>query len=264
MNEEQQRDLYSTFHRFQRSREKTYAPKINKALKEQVNTFIHYKRKGESDAVAFNHITSQGLYDTLKPLYLDAGITYGAKVIANLRKQKARMPIGFNEQMTELLNQYFKLDLLNGVEDITAYTRELIRNFLIEGYPLGWSFDEIVNRLQSADFTSARARLIARTETVTASNTGAHLAAKTTGLKLNKIWIAATDNRTRRSPRNHFDHLHMNGVIVGYDEYFKVSGENLLHPGDRKHNASAGNICNCRCTVGHIPLRDSNGKLVMQ
>lgn len=263
MTTDQQREQYSIFHRFQRSREKLYAPKINKALKEQVSTFIRHKHKGESDAVAFNNITSQGLLDTLKPLYLDAAVTYGAKTVAYLRRQKARMPIGFNEQMAELINQYFKLDLLNGVEDITAYTRELIRNVLIEGYPLGWSFDEIVSKLQSEDFTASRARLIARTETVTAANTGSHLAVKTTGLKVNKIWIAATDNRTRRSPRNHFDHLHMNGVVVGYDDYFTVSNEKLLHPGDRKHNASAGNVCNCRCTVGHIPLRDRNGKLVM-
>lgn len=262
MTPEEQSALWQAFNRFQKSREKTYYPKINKALRDQVKQFIRNKENGYNDRDSLNAIDSQGLYEVLKPLYLDAGITYGAKVISYLPKKKARMPIGFNALMVQLMNQYFQIDLLNLVEDITQFTREKIRDVLIAAYAAGQSFTEISNELSALGFTQARARLIARTETVTAANQGARIAAGTTGLELKKVWISAQDNRTRRRPRDKYDHLTMNGQTIGYDDYFNVSGEMMLQPGDRKHGAGAGNICNCRCTHGYVGVRDRSGRLV--
>ena len=261
MTNEELSQLWHTFHRFQKSREIKYGPKINTALKAQVKQFTSARWAGLSDTQALDRVTSYGLLEVLKPLYLDAGVTYGAKVLAYIKRQKARMPIGFNELMVQIIEQYFQIELLNDVEDITQTTRDFIRNIMIEAYKDGLSFDEIVKQLESPGFTAKRARLIARTETVTASNTGAMLAAKTTGLKYNKVWISAQDNRTRRVPRDKFDHLHMNGVTIAADDKFNVTGELMDFPGDRKNGANAGNICNCRCTHGYIPLRE-NGRLV--
>lgn len=262
MNEQDKLDLWQKFNHFQKSRERTYAPKIRKALEFQVEQFITAKKLGHNDNQALDFVSSTKLYEVLKPLYIDAGINYGAKTITYLRTQKARMPIGFNRLMTELLNQYFQIDLLNIVEDITSFTKEKIRDVLIAAYAAGSSFIEITNELSAIGFTQNRARLIARTETVTAANTGSYLAAKTTGLKLKKIWIAAHDNRTRRRPRDKYDHLNMDGAEVGYDEKFNVTGEFMLHPGDRKNGAKAGNICNCRCTHGFKALRGLDGRLL--
>lgn len=265
MKPEELTDLWHTFHRFQKSRERAYIPKINKALKKQVGEFIAAKRRGLPDSKALDKVQSGPLYNALKPLYIDAGVTYGAKTLAYIKRQKARMPIGFNEMMIQLITRYFETELLNDVEDITQTTRDFIRNVMIEAYPLGLSFDEIVAILESPGFTANRARLIARTETVTASNTGAMLAAKSTGLKYNKVWISAQDNRTRRVPRDKYDHLHMNGVTIAATDKFRVQGINGVElmdfPGDRKNKASAANICNCRCTHGYIPIRE-NGRLV--
>lgn len=262
MTEQEQSALYIQFSRFLKSREKSYYPKINRALKEQVNQYLAARRHGYNDTEALQQITSQDLWLTLKPLYMDAGITYGAKVIAYLPKQKARMPIGFNALMVQLMNQYFQIDLLNLVEGLTETTRELIRDVFVAAYAAGNSFTEISNELSSLGFTQNRARLIARTETVTAANQGARMAAGTTGLELRKVWISAQDNRTRRRPRDKYDHLTMNGQTIGYDDYFTVSGEKMLQPGDRKHGAGAGNICNCRCTHGYEAVRDRSGRLV--
>ncbi len=249
------------FHSFQKSREKEYTPKINKALQAQVQQFINAKEFGHADSAALKHISSDRLYTVIKDLYLDAGIVYGAKHLAYLKRQKARMPIGFNKLMTELMNEYFRIDLLNLVEDLTTFTRQKIQEVLTDAYAIGSSYSEIVKELVSDTFTKARARLIARTETVTASNQGAMFAVKTTGLKLNKVWISAQDNRTRRHPRDKFDHLDMDGKLIGYEDAFNVDGEILQQPGDRKHGATAGNICNCRCAIGFEPVRE-NGKLV--
>ncbi len=266
MTKEQQAELWHTFHRFYKSRLKTYFPKINAALKSQVSQYINARNDGKGDERALMEVTATSLLTVLKPLYLDAGITYGAKHLTYLRRQKARMPIGFNQQMINLMTRYFEVELLNDVENITQTTRDKIREVLIESYPVGRSFDEIVSLLTDSEFTAIRARLIVRTETNTAANTGAMLAVKTTGLKMNKVWISAQDNRTRRLPRDQFDHLHMNGVSLPYEDNFTVNGEMgnelMANPGDRKHGAKAGNVCNCRCTIGFSGVRDANGRLI--
>ena len=266
MTSEEQKNLWNTFHRFYKSRVRSYSPKVNEALKKQVRQFIDAVRSGVPQQQALTKVTSGPILTVLKPLYLDAGITYGAKVLTYLRRQKARMPIGFNRQMTELIIRYFQTELLNDAENISQATRDKIQQVLIESYPLGRSFDEIVSLLTDAEFTAIRARLIARTETNTAANTGAMLAAKTTGLKLNKIWISAQDDRTRRVPRDENDHLHMNGQIIPYDDLFTIpgDGEKMANPGDRKHGAGPGNLCNCRCTIGFKAVRDASGRLITE
>ena len=262
MDRLQQDELWQTFHRFQKSREKIYGPKINNALKSQANQFLEGINNNYTYTQALDLVTSKTMYEALKPLYLDAGIVYGAKHLAYLKRQKARLPIGFNALMIELLNQYFNIDLLNTVEEITGYSKELLRNIFLRAIPLGLSISEITQQIEEVGFTYNRSRLIARTETVVAANTGAMLAAQTTGLKLNKVWIAARDNRTRRIPRNRYDHLHMDGVIVPKEQPFTVTGEIMMQPGDGKNGAKAGNICNCRCTIGFIPIRNKDGRLL--
>ena len=160
MTEQDKLDLWQKFNHFQKSRERTYTPKIRKALQFQVNQFIAAKQLGYNDSQALDFVSSAKLYEALKPLYMDAGINYGAKTITYLRTQKARMPIGFNKLMTDLLNQYFQIDLLNTVENITGYTKDLIRDVLISAYAAGSSFTEIANELSAIGFTQSRARLM--------------------------------------------------------------------------------------------------------
>lgn len=264
MTPDEKKDLWHTYHRFYKSRVKAYTPKINEALKKQVQQYINARKAGKGDEAALLSVKSAPIIAVLKPLYYDAGITYGAKAVSYLRRQKARMPIGFNALMIQLVTRYFETELLNVVETISKTTRDKIRDVLIESYPLGRSFDEIVDILTEKEFTAIRARLITRTETNTAANTGAMLAVKTTGLQVTKTWISAQDNRTRRVPRDHFDHLHMNDVEIPYSEPFNVTGklgnELMSQPGDIK--AKAANRCNCRCTVGFSGVRDANGRLI--
>jgi hypothetical protein len=250
------------FHRFQQSRERAYRPKFEKALKVQINQFINAVRSGYGEAEALTKVTSDPLLKVLRTLYIDAATNYGAKVRVSLNRlpmqEKARNPIGFNRRMTELVLRYFRVDFLNDVEDMTAYTRELIQRVLSKGYGLGWSFDEIVKYLQTApSLTRIRARRIARTETVGAANFGADAVAQDSGLKLNKVWSAVNDVRTRH------DHREVDGQKVGMDDTFNVGGFPMKYPGDKnKGKTPAKEIVNCRCAVIHEPIRDENGRLI--
>ncbi len=258
MTQEEKNNYLLRFRRFQQSRERLYAPKINKALKGQYADFVkHYDRYGMS---AVDHIDRSELQGVLKTLYIDAGTTYGLKVRGDLNREKGRMPIGFSERMLELITEYFQTYIFNGVERITEETQRLIREVFTNAYEQGLGIDDIIIQFENTELSKVRSRLIARTETVTAANRGAQFVAKDTGLKLNKEWLSASDNRVRR------DHQLVNGQTVPMDELFTVGKDKMLVPGDRgnvegRPKTSAANIVNCRCTTLYLPIRE-NGKLV--
>lgn len=272
MNREERHTKWLRFHRFQQSREKFFAPKINAALREQYLTFIA-AYKTTTDSQALLAISSEPIVKVLRSLYLDAAITYGAKIRADLVKQgirhtltttpeiKARLPIGFNERMAQLIKDYFLTDILNTSENITETTRQLIQKILVDAYDEGLGIDDIIDKLKDTELSRIRSRMIARTETVTAANQGAMYAAKDTGLKMNKEWLATQDARTRH------DHRFIDGHKVSYEEDFKLPGEIFMsQPGDRTQPnglpTPAREVVNCRCTILFEPLRDAKGNLI--
>ena len=250
-------EYYLQFKRFQQSREKHFGPSINRALQLQYLQFITALKSGKSNPVMA--VTAVGITDALKPLYMDS-IKYGAKVRANINSQKG-MAIGFNDRMVQLMKDYFSMDILNVSEGIAQTTRDLIQQVFTDAIENGLSINEIVAKLQYTELSRIRARMIARTETVTAANQAGRFAAKDMGLQMNKEWLATMDNRTRH------DHLAVNGQVVGADDYFTLAGSiTMLQPGARKQETGlpvpAKEIINCRCTTLYLPLRDSLGRLV--
>ena len=99
------------------------------------------------------------------------------------------------------------------------------------------------------ELSNTRAYLIARTETGASVNVGQLATYQATGIE-RKEWISTLDDRTRES------HLQMDGVIADIDATFEVENytdggvDNMLYPLDP--NGSAGNVCNCRCTIAPI------------
>lgn len=256
MTPEEKNSYLLRFHRFQQSREKYFAPLILKAIRSQYETVIHAR-----DIRAIDHIHAGEIARVLKHLYVDAGTVYGAKVRADLNQVKARMPIGFSETMKALIEAYFQTDILNQSEGITETTKNLIREVFTNAYEQGLGIDDIIVQLQDTELSRMRARLIARTETVTAANKGAFFVAKNTGLKLNKVWLAAHDSRTRH------DHRIIDGHNVAMDDYFVLPGGiQMMQPGDRggtdgRMITPAREVCNCRCVCQYQPVRE-NGRVI--
>lgn len=164
-----------------------------------------------------------------------------------------------------IIRKYYELFLMADiVQPITNTTFNQIKRILLQGQDEGWGIKEMVDALKHSDITRQRAELIVRTESMRATNVGAMVGAAGSKIALVKQWISAQDNRTRRIPRDQFDHLHMNGVAVGFDLPFIVPSTSSLdamqYPGDP--NGSAGNVCNCRCVVAFVPIRDGQGRPV--
>lgn len=140
------------------------------------------------------------------------------------------------------LNQTTKKELL-----------KKLRKTLAEG--MAESMPKLKKQLQESakdvfeELSNTRAYLIARTESGASVNVGQLATYKATGIE-RKEWLSTLDDRTRES------HLQMDGVIANIDETFEVENlteggiDNMLYPLDP--NGSAGNVCNCRCTIAPI------------
>lgn len=140
----------------------------------------------------------------------------------------------------------FVLDYLAGATNrLQSVGNELwddVRAQLVEGVTRGESVTQLAARIQStAGFTEGRARRIARTELVAASNAGTHTQVLMIVPTAVKEWVATNDGRTRHT------HALADGQRVQVDRTFHVGASLLRFPGDP--GGAAGEVVNCRCTL---------------
>jgi hypothetical protein len=124
----------------------------------------------------------------------------------------------------------------------------ILQRILTDATNNGLSIEQ-TRKLITAEFkqlTGFRAERIARTEIVAASNHGALLAAESTGLQLQKVWIATRDDRTRDA------HMNADGQTRNMGEPFNVDFVDMEMPGDP--TAPASTVINCRCAVAFSRL----------
>ena len=243
---------------------KQYSPKFKKELENRVNTYCR--------TLDYNAISDKAIKKTIQKLHLAMGVKM-AQISSKVVKRSVK---GIYEALevksaeTDLfaytILQYLQTQGLDQLaSDITNTTKEQIRRYLIQSAEQNLTLPESIVLLRGAGITDYRAELIARTETGRAANIGSMVGATSTGLVTVKEWIAAKDNRTRRIPRDQFDHLNMDGTKIPMDATFKLQNKKggfdlMLHPCDS--SGSAGDVCNCRCTLGYEAQRDKNGKLL--
>jgi hypothetical protein len=243
---------------------KTYSPKFKKELQKQVDTYCRTQN--------YNAISDKAIKKTIQQLHLAMGVKM-AQISSKVVKRSVK---GIYEalEVKSAETDLFAYTILKYLEtqgldqlasDITNTTKEQIRRYLIQSAEQNLTLPESIVLLRGAGITDYRAELIARTETGRAANIGSMVGATSTGLVTVKEWIAAKDNRTRRIPRDQFDHLNMDGTKIPMDATFKLQNKKggfdlMLHPCDS--SGSAGDVCNCRCTLGYEAQRDRNGKLL--
>jgi uncharacterized protein with gpF-like domain len=259
---------YAEFTRFRIGRERAFYPRIYAALKQMIIDATN--QSTVQQAITSIHLVgSDKLPKIIEDIYIDAGRVFGAKayqqVMQQVRKVEAKrlLPIGYNEELVNEIINYFRLYLLTeAVLPITDTMKAWILKNLIEAQQTGMSIQDVADKMIEAKFPKNRAIVIARTETIKAANYGAIAGAKKTGYKTNKQWVAARDNRTRRLPRDGYSHLAMDGVNIPVDEAFKVpmktgGYDDIQQPG--APDGDAGNVIQCRCTIGFVLQTDING-----
>lgn len=132
----------------------------------------------------------------------------------------------------------------NRLQGIGADLWQKTRTQLVEGMAAGESIPELSKRVRGEIASSTvRARTIARTEVVSASNAGALAQMQALGEDgpAAKVWLSTNDARTRLS------HREANGQQVPLVDKFEVGGAALGFPGDP--SGPADEVINCRCTL---------------
>jgi len=166
-----------------------------------------------------------------------------------------------------LAADWFNEYTLTFAQDINKGTKDDISAVLQQGMLEGWSvptmqsnldtlFDQYIQgNLSPADFEwfkermpAYRTEMIARTETIGASNTSAFRTMKSWGAEY-KSWLATMDSRTRYSHQVAYSDYGKGGRVgpIPVDEPFMVNGQRMMYPGDK--TGGAGEIVNCRCTL---------------
>lgn len=113
---------------------------------------------------------------------------------------------------------------------------------LLLGMDAGDSVPQLARRVREATgVTDQRARAVARTEAISASNGGSIAFMRASGMVATKSWLSHIDQRTRP------EHRVADGQEVDLEAKFTVGGVPMDHPGDP--SAPAHLLVNCRCTM---------------
>jgi uncharacterized protein with gpF-like domain len=272
MNAKQQREYWTKVERLRRQLDVKYTALFNEAIKKELTEFVNdINIAGLQGALSLMgaYAWNESMMTIMNKLYKESAVIFGNAVYraVGVMGQKSDT-FGFNsEWVKEVLNflvQYgFTL-----VSNMTQTTKAKLQEIVAKGIQEGKSIDQITKDILSDETTGysmMRAKRIARTEVMRASNYAAMIGADKHPFEVDKVWISARDKRTRRIPKDMYDHYDMNGQKVGWADDFTSTGKrgDLVvagFPGDP--TTPAGFSINCRCTVGFEPKRDANGKLI--
>ena len=215
----------------------------------------------------FNYQIENAYFD----LYNQIGLMHGKRIGKVINKDlKDFNPIVFENAYSKGLYQWILNNVGYRITTVRNTYIKFIQDIIAEGFSNGKTIVQIAKEIKELvgkrSFYRWQSLRIARTETTAAANRGASIAGTSSRVVLDKIWISAQDNRTRRKPDDRFDHYHMNLQKVPLNDGFNVQGEVLEYPGSpvtiNGNPSSSGNVINCRCTIAQVPRRDRNGRIV--
>lgn len=126
------------------------------------------------------------------------------------------------------------------------WNKQQIQSVMTQSILQGEAIPSIAKRLAVTVGDSNKAAAIrnARTMTTGAENAGrvdSYKRAERLGIKMQQMWIATLDNRTRH------EHRLLDGQRVDVGKKFHVEGYEIEFPGDP--HAAAEMVYNCRCTL---------------
>jgi hypothetical protein len=275
MNAKQREQYWRKFQLIRNDIEKKYINSIQKSIFAQFEGFAKDIDNIGVDASISKlglNLWEKDLIKVFEAMYKESVVTFGNAVYRALKieaNQKAET-FGFNAQWTKEILEFLMVKGFTLVSGITQTTKKRLIDIANAGVQEGLSVDDIVKLVlddKELEYSNMRARRIVRTEIMRGSNIGAMKGAEAHGFQVDKQWISARDSRTRRIPEDEFDHVELDGVVVPFDQPFTSEGKKgeavvAMQPGDI--TAPAGFTINCRCTVGFIPKRDANGRLIMK
>jgi hypothetical protein len=209
--------------------------------------------QGAQDAIRRN---TDGVREMMRDIFRMVGRRFSRDGFRAVRSESS---LSLKQDEDEVVDRWFdeveRFLQQEGGQDIrriTETTREDIVDILTEARRDGAGIEEMAQILDEEidAVNQRRGRVIARTETITASNKASQFGAKQTGLTLEKRWVDSDDARVRRS------HREVDGQQVPIDDpYVWTSPESgrvqAAFPGDP--SLPAAERIQCRCVEIHEP-----------
>lgn len=223
--------------------------RVKSALDAQTQGVLDNLDSGISNALASVDATVREvpMREAFEDIYGKVGAYYAVRIFEGF---KSAVPVmqakeQHADRFLRFMREWIQVAGAERITQITSNTRDQLRQILQKGIQEGLSIDDIAKQITEGSKIAGRtrARVIARTEVISASNKGSIQGARATNLDLNKEWIATQDGRTR------LEHASADGQVVGMDKPFNVGGEELDYPGDP--SGTPGNVIQCRCTQGY-------------
>lgn len=164
------------------------------------------------------------------------------------KKDGEAEPSYFNEKFfNENSVKWIKDHVIKFSPEVQQTTHDAVIKSLTEGYKVGETMDQLADRINNLpEFNRNRAIMVARTETISASNAGEFESYKQCDFVIGKQLLSSHDSRVRS------DHAAANGQKRKLDEPFDIGGYKLMFPGDSSLGAPAKEIVHCRCTTTAI------------
>ena len=240
----------------QRRYEKRYEKQIFSALKKQMQPYLAAIKQADGNINRFDLITPAPLADILESLYVISGVAYADAMYNAIQPPSKATKEALRAGWRDFMRKYAIVNVTNVLTDINDTSKKLIVRLVSGGLQEGLGTLEIAKKIEDVigSVFRNRAKLIARTEMVKATNVAAMKSAETSDFMYEKKWIPAADDKTR------MDHLAMlNSDWIPFDENFIVGGYKMRQPADGTQGASADQICNCRCKVVFRIMRDVDG-----
>jgi HK97 family phage portal protein len=170
---------------------------------------------------------------------------FGEKTFRDLQKKKSIKAEGFSVY-DQAVQSYIKKTTAQKVLGITDTSKNKIKGIIDKGIDEGLAMDTMAGMITNTYddyFSDSRALMIARTETIGASNYGSLEGAEQSGADVKKIWIPTYDDRVRDSHAEAGFH-----PPIKLNELFTVGNAEMEYPADP--NGGDESI-NCRCALGY-------------
>jgi hypothetical protein len=273
MNAKQRREYWKKVERLRLQMDNKYSSLFSDAIRKDILQFskdiVNYGAGGARSMLG-SYAWNEDILSVMGKMYKEIAVLFGNAVfraigVMNTKAMNSENTTEWIKEVNDFLMKYgFLL-----VSNITQTTKARLQEIVSRGMDEGKSIDEIVKEVLHDDimYSEMRARRIVRTEVMRASNYAAVMAAQSHNFYVDKIWISSHDGRTRRIPKDQYDHWFMDGKQVAWEDDFQSRDKkgNLVlagFPGDP--TSPPGFSINCRCAVGFVGRRDENGNLILK
>lgn len=275
MNGQQRSEYWIRVERMRLRLDNKYEPLFLKALENDINEFIKDVREVGPQAARSklgSYAWNEDMMRIMNDLYRESAVTFGNasyRAVAQMSK-KAADPYGLNSSFIEDILNFLMTYGFWIISLITQTTKKRLNIIVTTLISEGKSRDEIIEAIkndQELKMLKSRSKTITKTEVMRSSNYSLYLAATKHPFEVDKIWVSRRDGRTRRIPKDFFDHWDMDGQTKAITEPFISTdkfGRTIVAdmPGDPK--TPKGFTINCRCSVMFVPRLDANGNLIIK